>query len=179
MIKINLMPWREEEYERQKKQFYLLLGLVFLCAVFLAGFFHLYYQQRLSSQHIRNQYLAKEWSFYEVQIRDFKQLKREQQVLLERMNLIQALQAERLISVALFSEFVKLIPNGVYIESIARAGNAVMITGRAKHYEDIAELIRNFERSRFFTETHLKKIASQTQLFRESFLINLKIKQEG
>lgn len=179
MIKINLMPWREEEYEQKKKKFYFLLGLVFLGAVFLGLCVHFYYQLRLNNQRIRNQYLLAQWSVYQAQLQNFRDLKKEEQILIEKISIVQALQAERNLSTKLFLEFGKLIPNDVYMESIERSGNTLKITGHAKQYSDIAELIRNSERSRFFIEAHLEKIVLQKNFFQEGFSMTFKIKEGG
>ena len=101
MANINLLPWREELREERNKNFYVVIGVV--VAVTLAAIFavYSYYDSAQSSQRLRNSYLQNEIAALDKKILEIRELKETRSELIERMELIQALQGNRPVLVRL------------------------------------------------------------------------------
>ena len=92
MAKIDLLPWREARREKRNKDFKATLVLVAILssAVVFAGF--QYFKGAMQAQNARNAYLQKETTALDVKIREIQKLKELRSELIDRMELIQALQ---------------------------------------------------------------------------------------
>ncbi len=106
MIRINLLPHREETRTRQKRQFIGLLGIGTVIGLFGWGIVHLFISEQISHQMSRNDFLKKENVRLDKEIEEIKKLKEEISALLARKQVIETLQADRAQSVQLLDELV-------------------------------------------------------------------------
>lgn len=158
MAEINLLPWRETRREYEKKQFsiYLLAGLgVSIVVVFL---FYSYAASMVDDQTQRNQRLKNEIITLNKQIKDISVLKKLRQALIARMNIVQDLQATRILTVRLFDELINITPNGVYFYRIERAANKVKLLGYSESNTSISRLMRNIQASAWIQDPELTEI---------------------
>lgn len=117
MIRINLLPHREEKRKAKRQQFYGLLGLVSILAVLVAFLVYTIIDGYVSAQNAKNDFLKKEIAVLDKQIDQIKRLKEQTQALLARKQIIESLQRDRAEAVHLLSEVVKQMPEGIYIRS--------------------------------------------------------------
>ena len=115
---INLLPWREELRQEQKKQFAITALLTCVLAAAIVGMLHIQMQGKIDYQLSRNAYLNAEIAKVDKEIEEIKELQRVRRSLVERMEVIQDLQGSRPEIVHLFTEIVSTVPNGVYLESL-------------------------------------------------------------
>lgn len=158
MTEINLLPWRETKRELEKKQFsiYLLVGFIFsMVVVFLM---YSYTMSLVHEQTERNQRLKKEISDLNMQIKEISVLKKLRQALIARMNIVQDLQATRILTVRLFDEIINIIPNGVYFYRIERVSNKVTLKGYSESNTTISRLMRNIQASDWIQNPELTEI---------------------
>ncbi len=158
MAEINLLPWRETRREHEKKQFsiYLLAGLGFsIVVVFL---FYSYAISMVDDQTQRNQRLKNEIITLNKQIKDISVLKKLRQALIARMNIVQDLQATRILTVRLFDELINITPNGVYFYRIERTANKVKLLGYSESNTSISRLMRNIQASAWIQDPELTEI---------------------
>lgn len=144
MIRINLLPHREERRKERQRQF-----LIMLAATALAGgaTWYLgsqYFDQRISSQESRNAILKTEMVKLDKQIEDIKRLKEQTSALLARKQVVEALQTNRSEGVKLIDQIGK-IPEGVYLKNIKQAGSKVNIVGYAQSNARVSALMRDLE----------------------------------
>jgi len=112
MIRINLLPHREQKRKRQQQQFLVTLGaVVALGAAFWFGG-HYYLSGQLEQQQGRNAYLESEVAKLDKQIEEIKKLKESTAALLQRKKVIEALQANRAETVYLLDQLVRQLPDG-------------------------------------------------------------------
>ena len=110
---INLLPWREELRQEQKKQFAVMAVLTMILAAAIVGLIHIQMSGKIDYQLSRNSFVSNEISKLDDQIAEIKDLRKVRRSLLERMEVIQDLQTARPSIVHLFTEIVGTVPNGV------------------------------------------------------------------
>lgn len=147
MIRINLLPHREEARKARRKQFYSLLGMVAVLGALIVFLIFTIISGYISSQEEKNDFLKKEIAVLDKQIDQIKRLKEQTQALLARKQVIEALQRDRGETVGLLSELVKQVPEGVYLKSLRQDGQKVNLTGYVQSNARVSTLMRNLEGS--------------------------------
>lgn len=143
MVKINLLPHREEKRKQRKAAFVALLGSAALIGglVVLAGGGVIAAQ--ISAQTERNDFIKAENAKLDVQIKEIATLRQEIEALKARQQAVEDLQSDRNQPVYLMDELVKQVPEGVYLKSFKQEGQQVALNGYAQSNERVSELLRN------------------------------------
>jgi type IV pilus assembly protein PilN len=143
MILINLLPHREIAKKRRKEEFYLTLGLAFIVGCFIAVLGYFWYEEQITSQRDRNQYLKSEIALLDGQIKDIATLQEEIASLRARQQAVEDLQSDRNFPVHLLNELVTQLPAGVYLTSLRQEAGGVSLVGVAQSNEKISEMLKN------------------------------------
>lgn len=143
MVKINLLPHREEKRKQRKAAFVALLGSAALIGglIVLAGGGVIAAQ--ISAQTERNDFIKAENAKLDVQIKEIATLRQEIEALKARQQAVEDLQSDRNQPVYLMDELVKQVPEGVYLKSFKQEGQRVALNGYAQSNERVSELLRN------------------------------------
>jgi type IV pilus assembly protein PilN len=187
MANINLLPWRERLREERKKQFFVMLGVVFGVAVVILLIGDRYVNMRISNQTARNTYLTEQIAALDAKIAEIRDLQEQKRALTERMAVIQDLQGRRPVIVRLFDELVRTLPEGVYYDTITRTGDMIAINGVADSNNRVSTLMRYLEDSEWFADPDLLQItAAQTvigvdgqQSTNNAFQLNVRVTTAG
>lgn len=147
MIRINLLPHREEAKRARREQFYVLGGLVSLLAAVIIFAGYTLIDSAITSQNGNNDFLKQEIAVLDKQLDQIKRLKEQTQALLARKQIIEDLQRDRGETVYLLSELVKQVPEGIYLKSLKQEGLKVDITGYAQSNARLSALMRNIDAS--------------------------------
>jgi type IV pilus assembly protein PilN len=161
MSQINLLPWREQRRKEQQKEFGVIAGLCAAVAVVAVFFAHVYVNGLIEHQEARNSYLQNEIRILDRQIAEIRDLEATRQALIDRMNVIQELQASRPVVVRLFDEMVTTLPDGTYLTLIEQRDANLTIRGRAESNARISAMMRNLEDSPWFGEPTLNVIETR------------------
>jgi hypothetical protein len=121
MMRINLLPHREEKRRARRQQFYALLGLVTVLSGLIVFLVYSVIGGYISAQDARNDFLKKEITLLDKQIDQIKRLKEQSDALMERKRIIESLQRDRAEAVRLLSELAKQMPEG-RVPPVAEAG---------------------------------------------------------
>ncbi|TFW21064.1 fimbrial assembly protein [Massilia arenosa] len=143
MIRINLLPHREEKRKQKKAAFVAMLalgGLVGVAVVLMVGGYN---ASRISIQNQRNQVLKDANKELDVKIAKIATLKQEIEALKARQQAVEDLQGDRNQPVYVLDELVKQTPDGVYLKSFKQDGQRMLLNGLAQSQERVAELLRN------------------------------------
>ena len=164
MTDINLLPWRELKREREKKEFtlYFLVGLI--SASIFVFFMYSYASTCVATQTRINQRLTDEITRVNTEIKQIKMLKLVRQALLARMTIVKNLQATRPLTVHLFDELIKVMPDGVFLNHLERTGNKIMVLGYAESNTNISQLMRNIEKNKWIENPALTEIKKNQDL---------------
>lgn len=147
MIRINLLPHREERRKALRQQFYALAGLVTVLAGAIWFLGYSYIENRIENQAAKNAYLKKEISALDEQIAEIKKLKEQTESLLARKQVIESLQANRSETVHLFNELARQLPAGVYLRTIKQQDLKITLVGYAQSNARVSTLMHNLDES--------------------------------
>ena len=156
MPNINLLPWREE-LRKQRQQNFGIAMVVALALAALVGFsVNLYWDSRIAHQNERNARLEAEIAELDLQIEAIAGLERMKDRLLARMEVIEQLQRTRPESVHLFDQIVRVLPDGVFYDSMQQDGRRVEFEGTAESNARVSTLMRNIESSPWLEDPGLE-----------------------
>jgi type IV pilus assembly protein PilN len=143
MVRINLLPHREEKRKQRKAAFFQLLTLAaiigFAVVLAMGGFI----ATKISNQSQRNTFIKNENTKLDVQIKEITTLKQEIDALKARQQAVEDLQSDRNQPVYLLDELVKQVPEGIYLRALKQDNQRVAISGYAQSNERVSELLRN------------------------------------
>jgi type IV pilus assembly protein PilN len=158
---INLLPWREELRAKNNKNL-LTASVTFWLACGLAGFLALQNMNgKLLYQDERNLYLKAEISKLKKKIADVNKLQEEKQKLIERIDVIQNLQQDRVHIVHVFDDIVRKLPAGVTLDRINKKQRVIQLKGRAQSNARVSELMNQVDSSKYFGRSNLNVVALQ------------------
>ena len=162
MIRINLLPHREEKRRAKQMQFFA-LGLVsLLLAALVWGLVHVAISTQISYQERRNAYLIQETSILDKQIEEIQKLKEQTKSLLERKDAVEKLQSDRSSVVHLLDQMLRILPEGVYIKTIKQNGDVINLVGYAQSNARVSTLMRAIENSAWLEKPDLVEIHAVT-----------------
>src|SRR5208282_4945638 len=160
MVRINLLPHREQKRQARRRQFVsLAVGLAIL-GVAMVGLVHIVIAARIEDQNSRNSLLKTEIAKLDEQIKEIDRLRDQTQALLARKQVVETLQANRTEAVHLLDQLVRQLPDGVYLKSVKQAGTKVTLDGFAQSNARVSTLMRNIENSPWLTAPELIEIRS-------------------
>ena len=177
MIRINLLPHREQKRAARQRQLIFLAGYIAVLGLLLVFLGHSILGARIDSQGTRNQFLEKEIKKLDSQIAEIKQLKEQTQAMLARKQVVETLQSDRSAVVYLLDQIVRRLPDGVYLKAIKQTGNDVNLQGYAQSNARVATLMRNLESSPWLESPNLieTKAATVNNLRVSEFSVNIKL----
>jgi type IV pilus assembly protein PilN len=158
MASINLRPWREELRQEKQKEYVSGLILVSIIAAAIWWFVSGAYGSAIEAQQSRNAYLEKQGNSLDIKIEEIKELRDKKDQLLDRMQLIQDLQGNRPVVVRVFDEMARVMPDELFFKSIKAEGKKFSIEGLASGNDQISGLMRNFDKSAWFTNPNLSDV---------------------
>ena len=174
---INLLPWREELRQEQKKQFAVMAVLTIILAAAIVGLIHIQMAGKIDYQLSRNNYIKKEISKLDDQIAEIKDLRKVRRSLLERMEVIQDLQTARPSIVHLFTEIVGTVPRGVYLENLNQGEGNLVMSGQAESNARVSTYMRNLSNSEWFKDPNLTVIEIEDKKVNRVSTFTLTVKQ--
>lgn len=156
--RINLLPWREELRKEQDRQLFVLAAVAWALMGVVVGYGHFHMTGRIDAQKARNNFLKKQISKLDKQIKEIRNIKKQRAALVARMNVIYKLQADRTNLVYVMDGLVQTIPEGVYYTNLTKKGDRINIKGIAQSNARVSALMRNFEVSPWFKNPDLAVI---------------------
>lgn len=163
MIRINLLPHREEKRKARQMQFIALSVVSLLLGVLVWGLVHVAISTQISYQERRNDYLKQETEILDKQIAEIHKLKEQTKSLLERKDAVEKLQSDRSRVVHLFDQMLRILPEGVYLKSIKQNGDGITLVGFAQSNARVSTLMRAIEDSAWLESPKLVEIHATTQ----------------
>ena len=143
MIRINLLPHREEKRKQRKAAFVRLLALSALMGLAIVMAVGGFIAAQIASQTQRNDFIKAENARLDEQIKEISTLKQEIEALKARQQAVEDLQSDRNQPVYLMDELVRQMPEGVYLRSFKQENQRVVLNGYAQSNERVSELLRN------------------------------------
>ncbi len=162
MIRVNLLPHREEKRAARRQQFYALSGLIAVLAGLIWFMGYGIINGYIGAQDNKNAFLKAQIVALDKDIEEIKGLKEQTDALLSRKRVIESLQANRAEIVHLFNELARSIPEGVYLKSIKQKESQINLVGLAQSNARVSTMMRNLEASPLLERPDLVEIQSTT-----------------
>ena len=168
MAHINLLPWREELRQERTRQFttYTVLSLLLTGAIILLV--HATINGQIEHQTFRNKILQDEITTLDAALKEIKALEQTKAQLLARMDVIQSLQQRRPQIVHLFDDFVRTVPEGIYLTLIKQEVKQLTIKGVAESNGRVSAYMRNIDASDWMVTPKLKVIQTRKGTLRSN-----------
>ena len=182
MIRINLLPHREQKRQARQRQFVSMsIGLTVLGLALIAlGWVILGAQ--IEIQESRNNLLKAEIAKLDDQIKEIDKLREQTQALLARKQVVETLQSNRTEAVHLLDQMVRQLPDGIYLKSLKQTGSKIQLVGYAQSSARVSTLMRNIDSSPWLQSPELVEIRSvqsptTKDLRINEFTLNVQIKR--
>jgi type IV pilus assembly protein PilN len=160
MVRINLLPHREQKRQARQRQFVsLAIGLAIL-GIAVVGLGHVLIAAQIDNQNSRNNLLKTEITKLDEQIKEIDRLRDQTQALLARKQVVETLQSNRTEAVHLLDQLVRQLPDGVYLKTVRQNGARVTLVGYAQSNARVSTLMRNIESSPWLAAPELIEIRS-------------------
>ena len=178
-VRINLLPHREARRKAQLKHFIILAATTAVVSVVIGFMVWTVFNQQVSDQNERNEFIKKEVAALDKEIEEIKKLKDDISALLARKQVIERLQSDRAQSVHLLEEMVRQVPDGVYLRALKQTGTKVNVVGYAQSNARVSTLMRNVASSPNLENPELIEIKAATVANKRvaEFNMNLSLKR--
>jgi type IV pilus assembly protein PilN len=158
MIRVNLLPHREEARKRRQQQFGVLAGISLAIALLVAGAVWIFLDQQVTQQQANVAYMKGEIAKLDKQIEEIRKIREETASLLAKKQVVEGLQSNRSEPVQLLDQLLRQLPEGVYLKAIKQAGPKVNISGYAQSNARVSTLMRNLGASPYLENPELVEI---------------------
>jgi type IV pilus assembly protein PilN len=175
MANINLLPWREEAREKQKRDFIGILALVFLVTSLVVYLFLGFLEVVTDDQRQRNAYLASEISFLDTQIAEIRKITERKKDIERRTEIILNLQQSRNLPTHVLDELVRIVPPGIYLSNIEKKGSVLLIEGRSESNNNVANMMRKVKTSAYLNDPSMQSIVTQNEELRQLQRFKLRV----
>jgi type IV pilus assembly protein PilN len=162
MIRVNLLPHREEARKRRQQQFGVLAGISLVLGLLVAGAVWLFLDQQVTQQEANVAYMKGEIAKLDKQIEEIRKIREETASLLAKKQVVEGLQSNRSEPVQLLDQLLRQLPEGVYLKGIRQQGPKVNVTGYAQSNARVSTLMRNLGASPYLENPELIEIKATT-----------------
>ncbi|ABE53553.1 Fimbrial assembly [Shewanella denitrificans OS217] len=179
MANINLLPWREEAREKQKRDYMGTLALVFLMSSLVAYLSLSLIEGMTENQRSRNAYLKSEISLLDAQIEEISKITERKKDIERRTEIILNLQQSRNLPTHVLDELVRIVPPGIYLSSIDKKGSVLWIEGRSESNNNVANMMRKVKTSEYLDDPSMQSIVAQNEELRllQRFKLRIAIRE--
>lgn len=178
MIRINLLPHREEKRKSRRQQFILFSALAALGGLLVWFVGHSIIAGYVDGQDEKNALLKQEIALLDKEIAEIKGLREQAEALLSRKQVIESLQTNRTEPVHIFNELARQMPEGIYLKSLKQTGSRINVTGYAQSNARVSNLMRNLDASPQLQNAELVEVKAAVLNTRRVSEFNLNVSIE-
>jgi type IV pilus assembly protein PilN len=158
MIRVNLLPHREEKRKRRQQQFAALAGFATVVGLLIAGTVWFFLENQVEQQRANVEYMKTEIAKLDKQIEEIKKIREETASLLAKKQVVEGLQSNRSEPVQLLDQLLRQLPEGVYLKAVKQNGAKVNVMGYAQSNARVSTLMRNLGASPYLENPELVEI---------------------
>ena len=159
LIKINLLPYREELSQKKKQKFNVMMAASGLIGVGLSVVAFVGINQAISTQESRNSFLEGEIKTLDRAIAEIACLKAEKEDFLAKKQKVEELQSKRFEGAQIIDTLNQLIPEGVFLISVSSSDEKnYEIKGKASSDNRIAMFMKSLPSTMLFEQPELLEI---------------------
>ncbi|MCI4102308.1 PilN domain-containing protein, partial [Klebsiella pneumoniae] len=159
LIKINLLPYREEMNKRKQQQFKTLMYGAVLTGVAAVAATYLFIDNMINNQSERNTLLETSIAHLDTELSEIQKLKQEKDAFLIKKNKIEELQLKRLQAAKILDSLNEAVPGSTYLTSLdAVTADSYRLSGRTSSDNRVAAMMRAMPNTGIFKQPELLSI---------------------
>ncbi|WP_308033417.1 PilN domain-containing protein [Neisseria bergeri] len=159
LIKINLLPYREEMDKRKQQQFKMLMYGAVLTGVAAVAATYLFIDNMINNQSERNTLLETSIAHLDTELSKIQKLKQEKDAFLIKKNKIEELQLKRLQAAKILDSLNEAVPESTYLTSLdAVTADSYRLNGRTSSDNRVAAMMRAMPNTGIFKQPELLSI---------------------
>lgn len=159
LIKINLLPYREEMNKREQQQFKTLMYGAVLTGVAAVAATYLFIDNMINNQSERNTLLETSIAHLDTELSEIQKLKQEKDAFLIKKNKIEELQLKRLQAAKILDSLNEAVPGSTYLTSLdAVTADSYRLSGRTSSDNRVAAMMRAMPNTGIFKQPELLSI---------------------
>ncbi|HGH0088203.1 TPA: PilN domain-containing protein [Neisseria meningitidis] len=159
LIKINLLPYREEMNKRKQQQFKTLMYGAVLTGVAAVAATYLFIDNMINNQSERNTLLETSIAHLDTELSEIQKLKQEKDAFLIKKNKIEELQLKRLQAAKILDSLNEAAPGSTYLTSLdAVTADSYRLSGRTSSDNRVAAMMRAMPNTGIFKQPELLSI---------------------
>ena len=158
MIRVNLLPHREEKRKRRQQQFLGIAVFSVILGLVVAGAVWFFLDQQVEQQAANVAYMKGEISKLDKQIEEIRKIREETASLLAKKQVVEGLQSNRSEPVQLLDQLLRQLPEGIYLKQVKQTGVKVNVVGYAQSNARVSTLMRNLGASPYLENPELLEI---------------------
>ncbi|EOF8977070.1 PilN domain-containing protein [Neisseria gonorrhoeae] len=159
LIKINLLPYREEMNKRKQQQFKTLMYGAVLTGVATVAATYLFIDNMINKQSEKNTLLEISIAHLDTELSKIQKLKQEKDAFLIKKNKIGELQIKRLQAAKILDSLNEAVPGSTYLTSLdAVTADSYRLSGRTSSDNRVAAMMRAMPNTGIFKQPELLSI---------------------
>ncbi|HGO7596224.1 TPA: PilN domain-containing protein [Neisseria meningitidis] len=159
LIKINLLPYREEMNKRKQQQFKTLMYGAVLTGVAAVAATYLFIDNMINNQSERNTLLETSIAHLDTELSEIQKLKQEKDAFLIKKNKVEELQLKRLQAAKILDSLNEAVPGSTYLTSLdAVTADSYRLSGRTFSDNRVAAMMRAMPNTGIFKQPELLSI---------------------
>ncbi|HFC7284723.1 TPA: PilN domain-containing protein [Neisseria meningitidis] len=159
LIKINLLPYREEMNKRKQQQFKTLMYGAVLTGVAAVAATYLFIDKMINNQSERNTLLETSIAHLDTELSEIQKLKQEKDAFLIKKNKVEELQLKRLQAAKILDSLNEAVPGSTYLTSLdAVTADSYRLSGRTSSDNRVAAMMRAMPNTGIFKQPELLSI---------------------
>ncbi|HEZ0542163.1 TPA: PilN domain-containing protein [Neisseria meningitidis] len=159
LIKINLLPYREEMNKRKQQQFKTLMYGAVLTGVAAVAATYLFIDNMINNQSERNTLLETSIAHLDTELSEIQKLKQERDAFLIKKNKVEELQLKRLQAAKILDSLNEAVPGSTYLTSLdAVTADSYRLSGRTSSDNRVAAMMRAMPNTGIFKQPELLSI---------------------
>ncbi|EPH8957014.1 PilN domain-containing protein [Neisseria gonorrhoeae] len=159
LIKINLLPYREEMNKRKQQQFKTLMYGTVLTGVAAVAATYLFIDNMINKQSEKNTLLEISIAHLDTELSEIQKLKQEKDAFLIKKNKIGELQIKRLQAAKILDSLNEAVPGSTYLTSLdAVTADSYRLSGRTSSDNRVAAMMRAMPNTGIFKQPELLSI---------------------
>ncbi|EMS2312506.1 PilN domain-containing protein [Neisseria gonorrhoeae] len=159
LIKINLLPYREEMNKRKQQQFKTLMYGAVLTGVAVVAATYLFIDNMINKQSEKNTLLEISIAHLDTELSEIQKLKQEKDAFLIKKNKIGELQIKRLQAAKILDSLNEAVPGSTYLTSLdAVTADSYRLSGRTSSDNRVAAMMRAMPNTGIFKQPELLSI---------------------
>ncbi len=145
MININLLSWRDELRKRESRFFLTMLSFFILGTFVICVFVYFYSSYRAHSLGPNKELLNKAVQSADQEIAKLSQYATLEKNLKNETQLLEAINYNRLLPLALLNNVAKSLPKSVYLDRIEMRSGQLLLSGTAQTNQQISQFINELK----------------------------------